>query len=58
MIKGGHLESDAIDIFFDGKNYIYLEAKRKHIKEIQLLIFYFTLKIFRKILKNVLTSEK
>jgi len=28
LIKGGHLESDAIEIFFDGKNYIYLEAKR------------------------------
>ena len=28
LIKGGHLESDATDIFYDGKNYVYLEAKR------------------------------
>lgn len=28
LIKGGHLEHDATDILFDGKNYIHLKEKR------------------------------
>lgn len=28
LIKGGHLENDATDVFFDGKECVYLEAKR------------------------------
>lgn len=28
LIKGGHLENDATDIFFDGTNYIALEGER------------------------------
>ncbi len=28
LIKGGHLESDPIDILFDGKTYTYYKSKR------------------------------
>ncbi len=28
LIKGGHLENDATDVLFDGKDYVYLKSKR------------------------------
>ncbi|MCP1224611.1 bifunctional hydroxymethylpyrimidine kinase/phosphomethylpyrimidine kinase [Sebaldella sp. S0638] len=32
LIKGGHLESEALDILYDGKNYHYFNAKRINTK--------------------------
>ena len=32
LIKGGHLEGDAEDVLFDGKEFLYFHAKRIHTK--------------------------